>query len=168
MTEPEFNDDLEYNYIKIVGRNDFSDQFRKITIRYKRTGNMKVMRQSECLVVTTVTVNYFSSLFNCSPAGYFNSYEPQHTRGRGLRPASTGLRPSILLLTISMRCLWCGYNYYCLSASCLSSSFCLLCIGSHGGQLQGKSCHLGFPLVLYLVLSLVYFLFWCLAGCRGW
>ena len=33
---PTFYADLVYNFIKIMGRTDFSDQFRKILIRYKR------------------------------------------------------------------------------------------------------------------------------------
>ena len=45
LLEPEFYGDLVYKFKKIVGRNDFSDQFRKIIIHYKRIGyNMNVMR----------------------------------------------------------------------------------------------------------------------------
>ena len=37
--------DSVYKFKKIVGRNDFSDKFRKIIIRYIRIGyNMNVMR----------------------------------------------------------------------------------------------------------------------------
>ena len=47
LSELEFYGDLVYKFKKIVGRNDFSDQFRKIIIRYKRIGyNMNVMRQT--------------------------------------------------------------------------------------------------------------------------
>ena len=47
LSEPEFYGDLVYKFKKIVGRNDFSDKFRKIIIRYKRIGyNMNVMRQT--------------------------------------------------------------------------------------------------------------------------
>ena len=36
-----------YKFKKIMGRTDFSDQFRKIIIRHKRIGyNLNVMRQS--------------------------------------------------------------------------------------------------------------------------
>ena len=56
--EPEFYGDLVYKFKKIVGRYDFSDQFRKIIIRYKRIGyNMNFMRQTAYLVVNPVTVN---------------------------------------------------------------------------------------------------------------
>ena len=66
----EFYGELVYNFKKIVGRNDFSDQFRKIIIRYKRIGyNMNVMRQTACWLVNPITVNNFTGLFNCTPVG---------------------------------------------------------------------------------------------------
>ena len=55
--------DLVYKFKKIVGRADFSDQFRKIIVRYKRIGyNINIMRQSACLVFNPITVNNFASL----------------------------------------------------------------------------------------------------------
>ena len=70
LSEPEFYDDLVYKLKKIVGRADFSDQFRKIIVRYKRIGyNINIMRQSACLVFNPITVNNFASLFNCTPVG---------------------------------------------------------------------------------------------------
>ena len=66
----EFYGDLVYKFKKIVGRVDFSDQFRKIIVRYKRIGyNINIMRQSACLVFNPITVNDFPSLFNCTPVG---------------------------------------------------------------------------------------------------
>ena len=51
-SEPELNGDLVYKFKKIMGRTDFSDQFRKIKIRHKRIGyDLNAMRQSACLVV---------------------------------------------------------------------------------------------------------------------
>ena len=42
---------------RIVGKTNFSDQFKKIIKRYKRVGyNMDIMRQSACLVVNPITV----------------------------------------------------------------------------------------------------------------
>ena len=38
LSELEFYGDLVHKFKKIVGRADFSDQFRKITVRYKRIG----------------------------------------------------------------------------------------------------------------------------------
>ena len=48
-----------------MGRTDFSDQFRKIIIRHKRTGyDLNVMQQSACLVINPTTVGNFAALFN--------------------------------------------------------------------------------------------------------
>ena len=70
LSEPEFYGDLVYKFKKNVGRADFSDQFRKIIVRYKRIGyNIDIMRQSACLVFNPITVNNFASLFNCTPVG---------------------------------------------------------------------------------------------------
>ena len=70
LSEPEFYGDLVYKFKKIVGRADFSDQFRKIIVCYKRIGyNINIMRQSACLVFNPNTVNNFASLFNCTPMG---------------------------------------------------------------------------------------------------
>ena len=66
LSEPEFYGDLVYKLKEIVGRADFSDQFRKIIVRYKRIGyNINIMRQSAGLVFNPITVNNFASLFNC-------------------------------------------------------------------------------------------------------
>ena len=63
LSEPEFYGDLVYKF-----RADFSDQFRKIIVCYKRIGyNINIMRQSACLVFNPITVNNFASLFNCTP-----------------------------------------------------------------------------------------------------
>ena len=51
----------------IMGRTDFSDQFRKIIIhvRYKRICyNLNIMRQSACLVINPIMVANFAALFN--------------------------------------------------------------------------------------------------------
>ena len=70
LSEPEFYGDLVYKFRKIVGKTEFSDQFKKIIMRYKRIGyNVDVMRQSACLVVNPITVNNFAVLFNCTPVG---------------------------------------------------------------------------------------------------
>ena len=62
LSEPEFYGDLVYIFKTIVDRDDFSDQFRKIIVRYKRIGyNINIMRQSACLVFNPITVNNFAS-----------------------------------------------------------------------------------------------------------
>ena len=70
LSEPEFYGDLVYKFRKIYACNDFSTQFRKIILRYKKIGyNINVIRQTACMVVNPITVNNFASLFNCMPAG---------------------------------------------------------------------------------------------------
>ena len=71
LSEPEFYGDVVYKFkFFCLGRADFSDQFRKIIVRYKRIGyNINIMRQSACLVFNPITVNNFASLFNCTPVG---------------------------------------------------------------------------------------------------
>ena len=51
LSEPECNGDLVYKFRKIVGKTEFSDQFKKIIMRYNVMGyNVDVLRQSACLV----------------------------------------------------------------------------------------------------------------------
>ena len=70
LSEPEFYGDLVYKFKQIIGRADFSHQFRKIIICYKGIGyNINIMRQYACLVVNSITVNNFASLFNCTSLG---------------------------------------------------------------------------------------------------
>ena len=46
---------------------DFSDQFSKIIMRYKRIGyNLNVIRQSACLVINTIKVDGYAALLNCT------------------------------------------------------------------------------------------------------
>ena len=47
-----------------MGRTDLSDKFRKIIIRHIRIGyDLNAMRQSACLVINPITVDYFAALF---------------------------------------------------------------------------------------------------------
>ena len=73
ISEPEFYSDLVYEFKIIVVTADFfffSDQLRKIILRYKHIGyNINIMRQSACLVFNPISVNNFTSLFNCTPVG---------------------------------------------------------------------------------------------------
>ena len=53
---------------KIRGMTDFSDQFRKNIMRYKRIGyNLNVMQQSACLVINPIMVDGYAALFDCTP-----------------------------------------------------------------------------------------------------
>ena len=65
-----FYGDLVYKFKRIVGKPNFSDQFKKIVKRYKRVGyNLDIVRQSACLVLNTITVYSFGFLFNCTTVG---------------------------------------------------------------------------------------------------
>ena len=72
ISEPEFYGDLiilMYRFRKIVGKSNFSEQFRKRINRYKRIGyNLDIMRQTACLVVNPIIVDGYASLFNCTTA----------------------------------------------------------------------------------------------------
>ena len=55
---------------KIIGKNDFPFHFKKIIVRYKKTGyNTDVLRQTACLVVNPIKVNSFAYLLNCTMVG---------------------------------------------------------------------------------------------------
>ena len=59
---------LVYKFKKLIGRNDFSFQFRKIITHNRRIGyNLDVMRQSACLVFDPITVDNYAAFFNCTP-----------------------------------------------------------------------------------------------------
>ena len=56
--------------LEIVGKPNFSDQFKKIVKRYIRVGyNLDIMRQSACLVLNPITVYSYGFLFNCTTVG---------------------------------------------------------------------------------------------------
>ena len=70
LSEPEFYGDLVCRLKKIVGSDQFSAQFIKITSHYKKIGyNINVLQQTACLVVNPITVGNFFFLFNCMPVG---------------------------------------------------------------------------------------------------
>ena len=47
---------------------DFSDQFRKNIMRYKRICyNLNVMRQTACLVINQIMVDGYAALVGCTP-----------------------------------------------------------------------------------------------------
>ena len=62
ISEPEFYGDLIYRIRKIVGKSNFSEQFRKLTNRYKRIGyNSYIMRQTAYLVMNPVMVDDYTN-----------------------------------------------------------------------------------------------------------
>ena len=69
LSEPECHGDLVYKK-KLIRRNDFSFQFRKIITRYRRIGyNLNVMRQPACLVFYPIMVGNYAAFFSCTPVG---------------------------------------------------------------------------------------------------
>ena len=63
--------DLVYRFRKIVGKSNFSEQFRKLINRYKRIGyNLDIMRQTECHVVNPIIIDGYASLFNCTTTAF--------------------------------------------------------------------------------------------------
>ena len=69
ISEPEFYGDLVYRFRKIVGKSNFSEKFRKLINRYKRIGcSLDIMQQTACLVVNSIIVDGYASLFNCTTA----------------------------------------------------------------------------------------------------
>ena len=65
ISEPEFYSYLVYRIRKIVGKCNFSEQFRKLINRYKRIGYKPyIMRQTACLVMNPIMVDDYASLFN--------------------------------------------------------------------------------------------------------
>ena len=67
-----------YKFRKIIGKNDFPYNFKKIIVRYKKIGyNINVMRQTACLVVNPIKVNSFAYLINCTAVGRTSDYHPK-------------------------------------------------------------------------------------------
>ena len=70
LSEPDFYGDLVYKFRKIIGKNDFPYHFKKIIVRYKKSGyKIDVLRQMVCLVVGPVGVDGFACLFGCAAVG---------------------------------------------------------------------------------------------------
>ena len=68
--KPIFYGDLVYKFKRIVGKPNFSDQFKKIIKRYIKVGyNLDVMPSSACLVFNPITVYSYGFLFNCMTVG---------------------------------------------------------------------------------------------------
>ena len=68
ISESEFYGDLVYRFRKIVGKSNFSEQFRKLINRHKRIGYSLDMRQTACLVVNPIIIDGYASLCNCTTA----------------------------------------------------------------------------------------------------
>ena len=70
LSELELYGDLVSKFKKILGKNEFSFQFRKTITLYRRIWyNLNVMRQAACLVFNPIIVNNYAAFFNCTPVG---------------------------------------------------------------------------------------------------
>ena len=67
ISNPEFYGDLVYKFKKIIGNPNFSDLFRRIVKRFRRTGyNLDIIRQTACLVFNPIMVDDYAALFSCT------------------------------------------------------------------------------------------------------
>ena len=70
-----FYGDLVYTIKRIVGKLNFSDQFKKIIKRYINVGYiLDVMQQCACLVLNPITVYSYGFLFNCTMVGQASDF----------------------------------------------------------------------------------------------
>ena len=67
ISNPEFYGDLVYKFKKVIGHPNFSDFFKRIVNRFKRTGyTLDIMRQTACLVFNPSVVEGYVALFSCT------------------------------------------------------------------------------------------------------
>ena len=69
ISETIFYGDLVYKFKRIVGKPNFSDQFKNIVKRYRVWYNLDIMRQSARLVLNPITVYSYGFLFSCTTVG---------------------------------------------------------------------------------------------------
>ena len=61
ISELEFYSDLVYRFRKIVGKSNFSEQFRKLNNRYKWIGySLDIMRQTACLFINPIIIDGYA------------------------------------------------------------------------------------------------------------
>ena len=67
ICNPEFySGDLVYKFKKIIGNPIFSNLFKCIVNRFKRTGySLDIMRQTACLVFNPIMVEGYAAFFSC-------------------------------------------------------------------------------------------------------
>ena len=67
ICNPEFYGDLVYKLKKIIGNPNFSNFFKRIVNRFKRTGyTLDIMRQTACLVFNPIMVEGYAAIFSCT------------------------------------------------------------------------------------------------------
>ena len=69
ISNPEFYGDLVYKFKKIIVNPNFSDLFKRIVCRFKRSGyTLKIMRETACIVFNPIMVVGYATLFSCTAA----------------------------------------------------------------------------------------------------
>ena len=67
LCNPEFYGYLVYKLKKIIGNPNFSDLFKHIVNRFKRSGyTLDIVRQTACLVFNPIMVEGYAALFSCT------------------------------------------------------------------------------------------------------
>ena len=67
ICNPEFYEDLVYEFKKIIGNPNFYDLFKSIVNRFRRAGyTLDIMRQTACLVFNPIMVESYAALFSCT------------------------------------------------------------------------------------------------------
>ena len=67
ICNPEFYRDLVYKFKKIIGNPNFSNLFKRIVNRFKRTGySLDILRQTACPVVNQIMIEGYAALFSCT------------------------------------------------------------------------------------------------------
>ena len=56
--------------MKIVGKTDFSDQFKKIVTCYTKIDYVDILLQTACMIVNPIMFDNFASLFDCTLVGW--------------------------------------------------------------------------------------------------
>ena len=99
-----------YRFRKIVGKSNFSEQFRKLINRYKSIGySLDIMRQTACLVVNPIIVDGYASVFNCTTAvrasDSMTALRKTLTSGLGLGDMSLAWPAVVQLLVFIYSCI---------------------------------------------------------------
>ena len=88
-----------------MGRDDFSDQFKKLIIHYEITGyNTNVMRQTAWMVVNLITVNNVHALFTYTQTGWASDIMMAPAKKKLSIKITVSSACFTMNLTVFMRC----------------------------------------------------------------
>ena len=70
ISEPVFYGDWVHKFKRILGKQNFGNQYKNIIKSYKRLGYiMDIMRRFACMVVNPIMIDSYGFLFNCMTVG---------------------------------------------------------------------------------------------------